>query len=272
MNNQRTALITGATSGIGEAYARNLAKFGYDLIITGRRSEKIHSVADALCQVHNRHVEVHIVELSDSAQVCDFIEKIDCRNIDLLVNNAGFGTTKYIHQEEVDILEKLILTNIQAHVKITHALLPKMIAKGSGGIINVSSSGAFLPSPRTATYNGTKAFLHAFTESLHLELQGTGVQVQVVCPGLTRTDMPLRLGIPEEAMIDWGPFEWITPQEVVECSLSCFNKKKVVCLPGRKNRTQIRMRHFIPEQLYFKITGFFLRKYGWLDKSWNGYG
>jgi short-subunit dehydrogenase len=100
---------------------------------------------------------------------------------------------------------------------------------------------------------------------LHMELAGTGVQVQVVCPGLTKTDMHVRLGIPEERTIDWGPFQWISPQEVVECSLRCLKKKKVVCFPGRFNRMQVLMRHITPEALYYKTISYFFRKYGWID-------
>lgn len=265
MNNKRSALITGATSGIGAEYARRLAADRYNLIITGRRSEKIRALADELTQAHNNHVEVHIVELSDFAQVDEFIARIKNRDINLLVNNAGFGTTQFFHQESLEIQQKMIATHILAQIKIIHAILPEMIEKGSGAIINVSSSGAFLPSPRTVTYSGTKAFQVAFTESLHLELEGTGVQVQVVCPGLTRTDMHVRLGIPEESTSDWGPFKWISPQEVVECSMRCLEKKKVLCLPGRWNRMQVLMRRIIPESFYYKTTGLFFRKYGWTD-------
>lgn len=265
MNNKQTALITGATSGIGEAYARRLASDGYNLIITGRRSEKILTMADELSLTHNSHVEVTIIELSDPFQVNEFIDSIRERDIDLLINNAGFGTTKLFHQESLELQEKMVATHILAPMKIIQAILPEMIQKKAGVIINVSSSGAFLPSPKTVTYSGTKAFLRAFTESLHFELEGTGVQVQVVCPGLTRTDMHVRLGIPEEHIVNWGPFQWIVPQEVVECSLRCLKKKKVVCIPGRLTRMQVFMRHIVPESLYYKTTGFFFRKYGWTD-------
>ena len=265
MNNRQTALITGATSGIGAEYARRLSSDGYDLIITGRRSEKIHALADELAKVNGSQVEVHIVELSDTMQVDDFIEKIKDRNIDLLVNNAGFGTTKYFHRELFDLYEKMIVAHILAHMKIIYTILPKMIEKRSGAIINVSSSGAFLPSPKTVTYCGTKAFQVAFTESLHLELEGAGVQVQVVCPGLTRTDMHIRLGLPDEAIADRGPFKWVSPREVVDCSLQCLKRKKVLCLPGRMNRMQVFMRRLIPESLYYKTISRFFRKYGWTD-------
>ena len=263
MNNKRTALITGATSGIGAEYARRLAADGYNLIITGRREAKIQTLADELSHSYGNDVEVFLVELSDPVQVDDFIGKIKDRNIDLLINNAGFGTTRFFHQEPLETQEKMIAAHILSHMKIVYAILPKMIEKGSGAIINVSSSGAFLPSPKTVTYSGTKAFLVAFTESLHLELEGTGVQVQVVCPGLTKTDMHTRLGIPEEATADWGPFKWISPREVVECSMRCLKKKRVLCLPGRLNGMQVFMRRLVPESLYYKVTSRFFREYGW---------
>ena len=267
MNNKPTALITGATSGIGAEYARRLSSDGYALIVTGRRSEKIHALANELAQANGTHVEVYIVELSNPSQVDDFIEKIKDKNVDLLINNAGFGTAQFFHQEPFEIHEKMIATHILVHMKIIYTILPKMVEQGSGAIINVSSSGAFLPSPKTVTYSGTKAFLVAFTESLHLELEGTGVQIQVVCPGLTRTDLHVRLGIPDEATADWGPFKWISPREVVDCSLGCLKKKKVLCLPGRMNKVQVFMRRLIPETLYYRTISNFFRKYGWTSEG-----
>lgn len=258
-----TALVTGATSGIGAAYAQRLAKDGYDLILTGRRKNKINALADELSQTYGSQVRVFLIELSDSGQVDDLIKNIEAHEISLLINNAGFGTTKFFYQEPFEIQEEMAAVHILAHLKLTYTILPKMIKKGAGSIINVSSSGAFLPSPKTAVYSGTKAFLRAFTESLHFELEGTGVKVQVVCPGLTRTDMHVRLGIPEEATVDWGPFQWISPQEVVACSLRCLNKNRVVCIPGRLTRLQVFWRHIIPESLYYKTMSYFFRRYGW---------
>jgi len=261
------ALITGATSGIGAEYARRLAAEGYDLIITGRRETKIKALAEELSNSFGSAVDVILVELSNSSEVDNLIESIKDRDIHLLVNNAGFGSTRSFSEELLELQEKMIYVHILAHMKILYAILPGMIKKRKGIIINVSSSGAFLPSPKTAVYSGTKAFLVAFTESLHMEQEGTGIQVQVVCPGPTKTDMPVHLGIPEERIIDWGPFQWISTQEVVACSLRCLKKKKVLCLPGRTNKLQIFMRHFIPESLYFKTTNRLFRKYGWTDEA-----
>jgi short-subunit dehydrogenase len=269
MNKQfkQTTLITGATSGIGAEYARRLAADGYDLVITGRREAKIQALADEIRHTSGRQVEVKLVELSDPAQLDDLIESIKDRELQMLVNNAGFGTTRFFHREPFERYEQMIATHILAHTKITYAVLPEMIERGRGTIINVSSAGAFLPSPKTVTYSGTKAYLVAFTESLHMELEGTGVQVQVVCPGLTRTDMHVRLGIPEAATTDWGPFKWISTQEVVDCSLRCLKKKRVLCLPGRLNRILVFMRRLVPEAQFYKTTGRFFRKYGWTEGS-----
>jgi len=264
-NERKTALITGATSGIGAEYARRLAVDGYNLIVTGRREAKIKALAEELSQAYSSNVEVILVELSDHVRVGELIESIKDREIDLLINNAGFGTVKFFHQEPFESQEKMIEAHIIAHMKLIHAILPKMIKKGAGVIINVSSMGAFLPSPKTVTYSGTKAFWVAFTESLRFELEGTDVQVQVVCPGLTRTDMHSRLGIPEEATADRGFFRWITPQEVVECSLQCLKKKKVLCIPSRMTRMQIFMHRLIPEALYYKTMRRYFREYGWTD-------
>lgn len=263
MNVKPTALITGATSGIGAEYARRLAGDGYDLILTGRRAEKINAMAAELSAAYASDIKVILIELSDAAQVDDFIENIKGFNVDFLINNAGFGTTKFFHQDPLDLHEKMISAHILAHTKITYAILPKMIEKEAGIIINVSSTGAFLPSPKTVVYSGTKAFLRAFTECLHFELEGTGVQVQVVCPGLTRTDMHRRIGITDEYTPDWGPFQWASPREVVACSFRCLEKKKVLCIPGRMSQLQVFMRYMLPESLYYKTTGYFFRKYGW---------
>lgn len=155
----------------------------------------------------------------------------------MLLNIAGFGTAKFFYHEPLGLQEKMIYAHILAHIQIIYVILPQMIEKGAGMIINVSSAGAFLPSPKTAVCNGTKAFLGALTESLHKELAGSGVQVQVVCPGLTRTDIQIRLGISEEVIVDWGAFQCISLREVVACSIA----------------------------LYYKITNYFFRKNGWIE-------
>ncbi len=266
---KKTALITGATSGIGAEYARRFALEGYDLIVTGRREAKIKSLADELSRQNNVNVEVVLIELSDAQQVDTFLEKIKDQDIDVLVNNAGFGTMRFFHREPLQNQEDMVAVNVLCSMKLTYAILPRMLEKGSGIIINVSSSGAFLSTPNEATYVGTKAFLRAFSEALYYELIGTGVKIQVVCPGLTKTDMPIRLGVPEEQITDHGMIKWMTPQEVVEASLKCLKTSRVVCIPGSLTRFQVFMKAILPESVYYKSAYSYFKKYGWIEADWQ---
>ncbi|UCE34237.1 MAG: SDR family NAD(P)-dependent oxidoreductase, partial [Deltaproteobacteria bacterium] len=176
------ALITGATSGIGEAFARRLAPQGYDLIITGRRKEKINRLAHDLTQTCAVDVEAIISELSNPGDVDALAQKVrDTENLDILINNAGFTTKSYFLHEDLEGQLNMVQVHVLTPMKLTYAALPNMIARGKGAIINVSSLGAFTPFPTTATYSGTKAFLALFTESLHMELAGTNVKVQALC-------------------------------------------------------------------------------------------
>lgn len=264
MNNrqQKTALITGATSGIGAAYARRLARDGYNLILTGRREEKIKALAEELSRVHSVNVEALLIELSDRDQVELLVNQIKRKPIDLLVNNAGFGTTHFFHEEPLETQQNMISVHILSVMKLTHTVLPGMIEKRQGVIINVSSAGAFLPTPAEATYTGTKAFLVSFTESLHLELLDTGVKVQVVCPGLTLTDMPLRkLGITEEQLLKMMPYRWMKSGEVVEESMNALKKNQVVCVPGMLTRLTIFSRFILPAAVYYKTARSFYKNH-----------
>jgi short-subunit dehydrogenase len=263
----KTVLITGATSGIGAEYARRFAREGCNLIITGRREAKIKALADELSRENGIHVEVVLIELSDAAATDKFLVRINDRDIDILVNNAGFGTLRFFHREPLQTHEDIIVVNILCAVRLTYAILPKMLKRRNGIIINVSSAGAYLPTPNEATYTGTKAFLRAFSEALHLELIGTGVKIQVVCPGLTRTDMPIRLGVPEDQIVDRGPFKWKTPEEVVDASLKCLKKDKVVCIPGRLTRLQVFMRSILPDSFYYKYSYAYFKKFGWIEET-----
>jgi short-subunit dehydrogenase len=264
---KKTVLITGATSGIGAEYARRFAREGYDLIITGRREAKIKALADDLSHENGVNVEVILIELSNTDEVQGFLERIKDKDIDVLVNNAGFGTLRFFLKEPLQIQEDMVAVNILCALKLTYAILPRMLKKGGGIIINVSSAGAFMPTPNEATYTGTKAFLLAFSEALYFELIGTGVKIQAVCPGLTKTDMPIRLGVPEDQMIDRGMFKWMTPKEVVDASLKGLKSNKVVCIPGRLTRFQVFMRAILPDSVYYKFAYSSFKKYGWIEDA-----
>lgn len=264
---KKTALITGATSGIGAEYARQFALQGCDLIITGRREEKIRSFAEGLARENKVSVEVILAELSKGRDVDKLLESIADREIEVLVNNAGSATARFFHKEPLSVQEDIVGVNILCLIKLTYAILPQMLRRRRGTIINVSSAGAFLPAPKEATYLGTKAFQRAFSEGLYLELIGTGVIIQAVCPGLTKTDMPIRLGVSEEHLVDRGMFKWSTPKEVVDASMKSLEKNEVVCIPGRLTRLQVLWRHLLPSSLYYKLAHNYYKKYGWLDEE-----
>ena len=257
------ALITGATSGIGEAYARRFASQGYDLIITGRRKEKINHLADELAQTCAVDVEVVIAEFSNQGDVDALAQKVrDTENLDILVNNAGFTTKSYFHHEDLEGQQNMVQVHVLAPMKLIYAALPNMIARGRGTIINVSSLGAFTPLPKTATYSGTKAFLAVFTESLRMELAGTNVKVQALCPGFTRTDFHERIGIDKSKQKNVGIIRWMPPEKVVDISLRCLKNNQVICVPGFWNKILLCATHrLLPRSLYYKsISGLAARR------------
>ncbi len=264
---KRIALITGATSGIGAEYARRFASEGYDLILTGRRKTKIKALADEIVRDNHVNVDVILVELADHDEVQSLLKRLEGKAIEVLINNAGFGTTRFFHKEPLQIQENMVSVHILCTMKLTYAVLPSMLRRKTGIIINVSSAGAFLVTPNEATYCGTKAFLRAFSEALYLELIGTGVKVQAVCPGLTRTDMPIRLGIPEEHLVDRGSFKWITTKEVVDASMKCLKKNKVICIPGRLTKFQVFTHSILPEHIYYRFVYAYYKKYGWIEEN-----
>jgi uncharacterized protein len=233
------ALITGAPSGIGAAFAKKFASQGYDLIITGRRVEEINALAQSLRDQYKINVEVVIAELSDPTQQESLATKIKQLNsLAVLVNNAGYGQKNTFHEAAMEAAENMINVHNLATVKLTHAALPKMLANKQGAIINVSSILAMIPYRQNAMYCATKAFMNLFSESLRHELKGKGVRVQALCPGLTRSDFHKKIGIDiDTAYKDRGRF-WqpMTAEAVVEKSLKALVKNKAVCIPGFFNK------------------------------------
>lgn len=231
-----TAFITGATSGIGAAFAEALGNGGLDLVITGRRRDKIEAVAAEIRGEYGVGVEVILAELSDDGHLASLVEKIGTiRNLAMVVNNAGAGLTASCSfcEQDLAVCETMLRVHTLAVTRLTYAALPVMIANGNGAIINVSSLSGFHPAPGNAMYAGTKAFIRFFTESIHLELGGTGVKVQALCPGFTRTDFHSRMGMdPEKVYKDKGLLKAMTAQDVVEASLRYLERDKPICIPG----------------------------------------
>jgi short-subunit dehydrogenase len=250
------ALITGATSGIGAAYAEAYAARGLDLIITGRRQKEIAAVAERLRDERGVAVEVVTGDLADESHLASLARRIRAtKDLEVLVNNAGFGVDGEFVELDESVHAAMLAVHAAATMRLTYAALPGMIGRGRGTVINVSSIGGFIPFPGNAMYGGTKAFVRYFTESLHLELLGTGVKVQALCPGMTRTDFHTKMGLDREGFYQTGGLmKAMTPHEVVEVSLGHLEKDDPICVPGMNNRITFLLCRILPRRVLYRIV------------------
>ena len=248
------ALITGASAGIGTAFARRLADRGHDLVIVARRKDRLDDLAQEISESSNREVEVLVADL-ESAKGVQVVEDrvVDAgRPVDLLVNNAGFGTSGRFDQLPIEAEEAEINLNVIALVRLTHAALGAMVERGHGGVINVSSIGAYQPTPHSATYAATKAFVSSFTNAIHEELRGTGVKAMVLAPGFTHTEFHLRAGIGDQGQVP--EFLWQSADEVVAAALRDYDRGKAVCIPGPINTTAAAFSGSLPAGITRRIA------------------
>jgi len=236
----QTALITGASSGIGEAFARQLAARQYDLLLVARRQERLTALATELHERHGIVVEPLVADLINPADVERVADRVaQTETLAMLINNAGFGTTGRFARIDVNRQLEMIQLHVMAPVRLTRAALPGMIARHRGTIINTASTIAFFPFPGNAVYSATKAFLLAFTKGLQVELTGSGVQVQALCPGFTYSGFHDTAEYAHFKRSQLPQFLWMSATEVVEESLRAVERKQVICIPGFKNRLQV---------------------------------
>jgi uncharacterized protein len=232
------ACVTGATSGIGKAFAREFAKQGYHLILAGRKTDRLDSLSERLRREYNILAEAENGDLSDRPVIEELAVKLSKKkNMRILVNNAGFGGGHYFDQEDFSTHEDMLYVHELAMLRLTYAVLPQMISASKGIIINLSSTAAFTPRPLNAVYAAGKSMVKHFSESLFLELQGTGVYVQALCPGITRTEFHERMGMNTERIYSKkGMIKAMDPEDVVNISLKYARKNKAVCVPGFYNK------------------------------------
>ncbi|MGC8879104.1 MAG: SDR family NAD(P)-dependent oxidoreductase [Anaerolineae bacterium] len=255
--------ITGASSGIGAAFARELSRRGYDLILTGRRREQLEQLAQELTHAHSIRVKVIIAELADDAALEQLAERVRSEaQLEMLINNAGFGTGGApFHEQDYAMHQAMLKVHVQAIVRLTYAALPTLLARHRGAIVNVSSVAAFFPIPYHIMYTSTKEFIRAFSEALAIELRGSGVQVQALCPGFTRTYFHARLGIdPDRFYRARGPMKVMSAEEVVQASLRCLARGDVICVPGTHNRLVSYLPYLVPRRLQHWLLGHFGRQ------------
>jgi short-subunit dehydrogenase len=251
-----TALITGASSGIGATFARQLAVKGYSLILIARRQDRLASIADELQQTHSVSVETLVADLSNLSD----IEKVEKRirglqNLSTLVNNAGFGVTGNF--SETDPVKQIDMINVHiiASVRLCRVALPGMIARHQGTIINVASTAAFVPIPGHIMYNATKAYLVFFSEALQAELTATGVNVQALCPGFTYTEFHDTSEFKNFNRFRIPKLLWMSAEDVVSRSLKASKRNQTVYIPGFINRCYVAaMRNRMISPLLFRFV------------------
>ena len=229
-----TAFITGASSGIGAAFAQTLASRGHGLILTARREGRLQTLAEDLQARFGVHAEVVPADLTSDDDL-DRLERLVAGRTDLsyLINNAGFGTTGRFFDVEATKPRNMLRVHCEAAMRLSHSALPGMIDRGRAAIINVSSVAAFVPSGGSAMYGSTKMFLVAFSQALAMELRDTEVRVQALCPGFTYTefhDTPEFKARWDRA--DIPKWLWLSAERVVDMSLRALDRNKPVCVTG----------------------------------------
>jgi short-subunit dehydrogenase len=250
------ALVTGASSGIGHAFARQLAADGHDLVVVARDEGRLRDLATTV-EAGGREVEVLPADLADPAQLATVEERLRRGDVDLLVNNAGFGTTGRFAELPVDEEEQEIRLNVLALTRLTAAAVPGMVAARRGGVINVASIAAFQPTPGTATYGATKAYVLSFTSALREELRGTGVKALVLCPGFTLTEFQDRAGY---KMNKLTAMTAQTADEVAGIALKAFARDSGICVPGATNKVAAAATHLAPRRFLPRLAGMISRQ------------
>ncbi len=249
----RTALITGATSGIGEVFANRYAAEGYNLILTGRNSDKLAFLSACFKKQYLIRVETVNAELSCERDLRNLLRILHShQDIIVLVNNAGFGSGKKFGENQVDQHLMMIRVHVEAMIRLVHAVLPQMLDRHEGTIINVSSLAAFTPIPGSAVYSATKMFLLRFSESLSLELEKQGINVKCICPGFTRTGFHDRLQIKPNPHKS-PQFVWMDAEQMVDKCLSALPKHNTVYVPGLFNRMMVSMISMLPRRVYLQL-------------------
>jgi short-subunit dehydrogenase len=224
-----TAVITGASSGIGAIYAQRLAERAYDLVLIARRADQLALVAERIRSKTGRKVEVFPADLTDELDVArvETLLKSD-PSITLLVNNAGLGAAGTLLQSDVDKMSSMISLNVTSLMRLTYAIVPSFVARRHGTIINIGSVVAITPETLNGVYGGTKAFVLAFSQNLRKELEGTGVHIQVVLPGATATDFWTISGKPVELL----PKEIVmSSDDLVDAALIGLDRGEFATIP-----------------------------------------
>jgi uncharacterized protein len=259
-------LVTGASAGIGREFARQLARRARSMILVARREDRLAELRDELQLQHpNLVVQIRQVDLADLAQLHELMEWLDRERIDVdvVVNNAGLGDSGPFVTSDPIRNEQMTLVNVVALTSLTRHVLPQMIAKRRGGILNVSSSAGFVPMPGSAVYAATKAYVTSFSESLRAELHGTGVSICALCPGPVRTEFQQVAKRPD-GRPEIGPeFVLVPVEQVVRDAIKGLESDRPIVIPGFAMKLAILLARLMPMPLLRLL----LRRYSSRDSA-----
>ncbi|WP_374025537.1 SDR family NAD(P)-dependent oxidoreductase [Mycobacterium sp. HNNTM2301] len=247
------AVITGASSGLGAIFADQLAQRGMSLVLAGRDEARLNAVARRVGQ----QVELVVGDLGTQADVGALVARLDGQEVDVLVNNAGFGTYGPFAEVDAGREHELVAVNVDALVRLTHAVLPGMLARRRGGILNVASTIAFQPGPYQATYGASKAFVLSLSQALWAETRGTGVTVTALCPGPTRTGFVDALGSDVSHTAIYRRLA--APEPVVAAGLRALDRGRAVVVPGWRYRAMVTGSQLLPGWVSALVGGRMLR-------------
>lgn len=244
-----TALVTGASSGLGEQYAVQLAALGYDIALVGRNEDKLNAVAAAVRR-HDVRAEVHIADLADAADLDRICRRAKADDIGMLVNNAGVGTPGEFATSDAPTEQAMLDLNVTAVMRLCHAALPHLLHHDRGAIINVASVAAYTPSDTGPGYSASKAYVAALTESLAVTVHGTGVRVLAVFPGFVRTEFHPRIGMDTS----WIPScAWLRADDVVRDSLQDLRIGRTRSVPSTRYKVAMALARITPRPLLRRL-------------------
>ncbi|BBF41782.1 short-chain dehydrogenase/reductase SDR [Lachnospiraceae bacterium KM106-2] len=245
-------LITGATSGLGLGFATEYASQGYDLIVTGRRKEKIEANMDAIRKKYGVKVKVILVDLSSEEGLTYLLQEIAGEEIQVLINNAGFGLKPCFSDLSEDQLNRMLFLQTAVVTRLTHDVLQQMIQRNEGTIINVSSDSAFAVMPHNVLYASTKTYIMTFTEGLYMELVDTNIKVQVICPGFIDSDFHENAQMKVNKARK-GFMKFHSPEEIIAKSKKDLERGRIVCKPSRDVKVIALLSRILPRRWFYKI-------------------
>jgi short-subunit dehydrogenase len=250
-----TAVVTGASSGIGADIARELAERGHGVTLVARREDRLRELADELAG-RGSNVEVIACDVGDSADRAGLFDEVGRRGltVDILVNNAGIGTIGSVTKTSVDDEIAQVRVNVEAVVELTTRAVQQMVPRGRGAILNVGSTAAYHPFPGQIGYAASKAFVKSYTEGLRGELAGTGVTVALLSPGPVRTEFLKTAGMDERTFADAFPkFLWKPSREVARTGVDALDGDKGSVIPGLPSQLSTRLFQFMPRRLLLPL-------------------